>query len=138
MMLKSTIQKNKEVIVYLFFGGCTTVINIICFGMLYNCLSVSNVLSNVIAWCVSVSFAYYANKIFVFESRVAGLSQQLKEALSFFGCRGITLLFDVAIMEVTVSYFGWNEWLWKTISNVIVIVLNYIASKWWIFKKKDK
>lgn len=137
-LIKKSIRENREIISYLFWGGCTTLINIACYGFLYDYLSVSNVMSNIVAWVAAVVFAFYVNKIFVFRSRGMKMSQQLKEATAFFGCRILTLVLDVAIMAIAVDFMEWNAMLWKILSNVIVIILNYMASKFWIFKKKGK
>lgn len=128
-------MKYKTVILYLFFGGCTTLVNMVCYHLLYNVWSVENVPSTAAAWVVSVLFAYITNKIFVFESRRSTRSGQLRELASFFGCRALTGVLDVGIMAFCVDFMGQNGLLWKFISNVLVVVLNYIASKWFIFKK---
>lgn len=130
------VKKYKELIMYGIFGVLTTVINIVTYTILYNQLGVSNVVSNVIAWILSVLFAYVTNKIWVFESKSVELKVLLYEMGSFFGCRLATGLLDLAIMYVTVDVLTRNSTLMKCISNVIVIVANYIFSKLVIFKKK--
>ena len=129
-------QKNKSVILYLIFGGLTTVVNIVTYHICYEMLSVSNFLSTILAWFFSVIFAYLTNRIFVFESRATGLRAWLQEILSFFACRVATGVMDVVIMVVAVDYFHQNSMLWKVISNILVIIINYIASKYLIFKKR--
>lgn len=138
--MKNTIinlyKKYREIIWYLFFGVCTTAVNTICYSVLYDILFVNNIVSTIIAWFVAVIFAFVTNKIWVFKSRSKVMSEQMRELISFFGCRALTGVLDVAIMAIAVDCMGWNGILWKLISNVIVIVLNYIASKFWIFEKK--
>lgn len=126
----------KQPILYLFFGGCTTLINIIFYYVLYHLCSVGNVPSTILAWVVSVLFAFVTNKLFVFESKRRDRSGALAELMSFFGFRILTGILDVAIMAFAVDLMGWNGLLWKIISNVIVIILNYIASKFVVFKKQ--
>ena len=128
-------RKYREVFLYLFFGGCTTLINIVVYALLYRGLQMANVPSTVAAWLVSVIFAFLTNRSFVFESKETELRGRLRELLSFFGCRILTGILDVAIMALAVDMMGWNGLVWKIISNVIVIVLNYVASKFFIFKK---
>lgn len=128
--------KYKSEILYLFFGGCTTLVNIVCYYIFYQCLHVSNAASTTAAWVVSVAFAYVTNRQFVFESEVTKFKEWVQEALEFFGCRLATGVMDVAIMVAAVDYMHWNSLLWKVISNVLVVVLNYIAGKFLIFKKK--
>lgn len=130
------IKKYKELITYGIFGVLTTIINIVTYAFLYNQLGVSNVVSNVIAWILSVLFAYVTNKIWVFESKSTEPGVLLREMVSFFGCRLATGLLDLAIMYVTVDVLALNSTLMKCISNVIVIVANYVFSKLVIFKKK--
>lgn len=134
--IKSLYQKYKAVILYLFFGGCTTLVNILCYYLFYHKLGVSNLAGTIIAWAVSVLFAYITNRTFVFESRSAGIKAVLLELVTFFGCRLATGVMDAVIMVIAVDHMHWNSLLWKVISNVLVIILNYIASKFWIFKKK--
>ena len=128
---------NKQLILYLFFGVCTTVINTICYGILYELLLVNNVLSTILAWLAAVIFAFVTNKVFVFESNRNNATEKLSEITSFFGCRILTGILDVVIMAVAVDYLRWNGLLWKLISNIIVTIINYIASKFFIFKDKN-
>ncbi len=126
----------KEVIRYGVAGVATTVINIVVYKLCYDALGISNVVSNIIAWILSVLFAFVTNKIWVFESKSLKPSVLIKETITFFGCRLATGLLDLAIMYVTVDVMAYNSTLMKCISNVIVIVVNYVASKLIIFSKK--
>ena len=128
-------KKYKEQINYLIFGGLTTLINIVVYYLAYNQMHISNVNSNIIAWILSVLFAYITNKLWVFENRNNELKNLLFEVCTFFGCRLATGFMDLAIMYVTVDILGWYSLLMKVIANILVIVLNYIASKLVIFKK---
>lgn len=134
MNIKELILKYREMIAYLFFGGCTTLVNIVSYFITYNVLNISNVISTVIAWIISVLFAYVTNRTFVFESSNKGKAI-IKEILSFFSCRILTGVMDVVIMYVAVDVLEFNSLLWKIISNVLVIIANYIFSKIYIFKK---
>lgn len=126
----------KQGILYLIFGGLTTAVNIAVYYLLFNWLSLENVPSTVIAWVASVLFAFVTNKNFVFESKEKGFKNIFRQITAFFGCRLLTGVMDVAIMWVAVDLLEWNSLVWKIISNVLVIVLNYFASKLLIFKKK--
>ena len=123
----------KMPILYMFFGGLTTLVNIVVYFICYDISKLSNVVSTVIAWILSVIFAFITNKLYVFESKSGSL---LYEISTFFTCRLGTGILDVGIMYFTVDILKWNALLMKIISNVIVIVLNYILSKVIIFKKK--
>lgn len=123
----------KMPILYIFFGGLTTLVNIITYFICYHILTLSNVFSTIIAWILSVIFAFITNKFYVFESKKNNV---LYEISTFFGCRFGTGILDTGVMYLTVDILKWNALLMKIISNVIVIVLNYILSKVIIFKKK--
>lgn len=127
-------NKYRSAILYLFFGGCTTLVNIICYYVLYQHMNVSNLLSTVTAWLVSVLFAYATNRTLVFESKASGVKALAYEIAAFFGCRLATGIMDTVIMVFAVDCMHWNSLLWKIISNVLVVIVNYIASKWFIFK----
>ena len=94
--------------------------------------------ANAIAWILSVAFAYVTNKIFVFESKTSGMGALIKECLSFVWCRLATGLMDMAIMYVTVDVLHWSDMVMKILSNILVIVLNFVFSKLFIFAKKTE
>lgn len=134
--IKELFKKYREMILYLFFGGCTTLVNIISY---YICskIGIGTAPGTVIAWVLSVLFAYITNRKYVFESKAFGFAPILKETAGFFLCRLATGLLDLAIMVVFVDFLHFNDMLIKILSNIIVIVLNYIASKLMIFKSKN-
>lgn len=125
-------NKYKMPILYLFFGGLTTFINIFVYFICYDISNLSNVSSNIIAWIIAVIFAFITNKIYVFESKSKSI---LYELSTFLACRLGTGVLDLGIMYLTVDIFKWNAFLMKIISNIIVIVLNFVFSKLIIFKK---
>lgn len=126
----------KQVFLYLVFGVLTTAVNVAVYYLCYNIAHIENVVSVIIAWVLSVAFAYITNKLFVFESRSFEKSVFIPEVLSFVSCRTLTGILDVAIMYVAVDALSGNSLVWKVLSNIIVIILNFIASKILIFKKK--
>ena len=134
--IKKLCIKYKSLISYAFFGVLTTAINIVTYAVCYNKIGISNVVSNVIAWILACSFAFVTNKLWVFESKSVEIKVVIYELITFFGCRLATGLLDLAIMYVSVDILAWNSTLMKCISNVIVIIANYVASKLVIFKKK--
>ena len=129
------LRKNKQLLLYLFFGICTTAINTICYWLLYDALTLINIVSTILAWLAAVLFAFVTNKVFVFESKRTNTTDRINEVISFFGCRLLTGILDVAIMAFAVDMLQWNGLLWKLISNIIVTIINYIASKYLIFRK---
>ena len=131
-------KKYKELVLYLVFGVGTTVINIIAYYVCAHPLRINTVVSTCVAWVLSVLFAYVTNKIWVFESKGTDVGVIIKEIVSFFSCRLLTGFLDVALMFVFVDVLSFNDMWMKIISNVIVIVLNYVASKLLIFKKNTE
>ena len=122
---------SREVFFYLVFGVLTTLVNIVSFAILSRAIGIGTVFSNVIAWFLSVLFAYVTNRRWVFQSKSDDV---LKEAAAFFSGRLGTGVLDTLVMFVTVDLLCWNDLVMKVISNVIVIILNYIISKLFVFK----
>ncbi len=129
--------KYREVILYLVFGGLTTLVNIVSYAVFARVLNMDTVAGTSGAWLVSVIFAYITNKIFVFESRTDTFALLVKECVSFFGCRLATGIMDVAVMYLSVDLLHFNDIVMKIVSNVFVVILNYIFSKLFIFKKEE-
>ena len=130
------IKKYEEIISYGFFGVCTTLVNILVYYVFSHIFNLSTIISTIIAWILSVLFAYVTNKIWVFKSKSWDKNILIKEMISFFSCRLLTGLLDIAIMYIFVDILKFNDIIIKVLSNIIVIILNYIASKLVIFSKK--
>lgn len=131
-------KEKKEVINYLFFGALTTFINLVVYFVLTSfwldaSVNIELGIANVISWVVAVIFAYITNRRYVFES---SNENKIKEVISFFMARVLTLIVDVLIMLIFVNVFGFNDKIMKIISQVIVIVSNYILSKVFVFKEE--
>lgn len=122
----------REILLYVLFGAFTTLINTVAYWVLYYVASVSNTMSTIISWLLAVIFAYITNKIWVFEK---GNKSTLKEATEFFASRISTGVLDLIIMYVAVELLFIEGGVVKIISNVIVIILNYLLSKLFVFKK---
>ena len=133
--MRRIIQKYKSIIAYLFFGVLTTLINWGSYFLFYNIAKTPNVPSTIIAWILAVAFAFITNKIWVFDSKSFDGKTILHEIWTFITARLITGILDVVIMYFAVDVFVMNSTVWKLISNIIVIVLNYIFSRLIIFKK---
>lgn len=124
----------KMPILYIFFGGLTTLINIAVYSLFYYFVKIGNIPSNIVAWILAVFFAFVTNKLYVFESKSGSVWYELA---TFLACRAGTGLLDLGIMYLSVDVLRLNELIMKILSNVIVIVLNYVFSKLIIFKKKS-
>ena len=126
-------QKNREMLMYLFFGVMTTVVSFVTAGIAKYQLQIANVIS----WVCAVTFAYVTNRIWVFDSKVKGKKGILTEMASFYGGRVFTLLVEMGMMWLGYSVMGINYWVTKIVANVVVLILNYVISKLFVFKKKD-
>lgn len=122
-------------LLYMLFGAGTTLVNILLFELFYYQLEAGTIASNVIAWAGSVLFAFVTNKWYVFESKDWNLKLTAREFVSFTGCRGLTGLMDLAVMCIGVDMLHYEARIVKLLVNILVIILNYIASKV-IFRKK--
>ena len=126
----------QKLIAYVFFGVCTTVINIVAYYLMAHPLALSTGVSTVVAWILAVLFAFLTNKVWVFGSMSWERRLLLREAASFYLCRLLTGALDLALMLITVDLWGWNDVLMKFVANIIVIILNFIASQLLIFKTR--
>ena len=133
--LKAMVEKHRDVLLYLFFGVLTTVVNYVVYLPCYNVLGLSGSVSNVIAWVGAVAFAYLTNKPFVFRSYDWSAKTVIPELTKFVGCRIGSGALETAIILVTVDWLGWNGNAMKLLTSVLVVVLNYIGSKLLVFKK---
>ena len=129
--MKELLLKYKEVIMYLIFGILTTVVNIVVYYMMADMLQVHYMISNIVAWFLSVLFAYVTNRKYVFESKS---NEIIKEMVSFFGARLATGVMDMAFMWIFVGLGLLPDFVAKVITNVFVIIANYILSKLVVFK----
>ena len=129
-------DKHKSILLYIFFGGCTTLVSIGSYAVCDEILGINELIANVISWVLAVSFAYGTNRTWVFGSRVKGKAV-LKEAVSFFSGRLITLGLEETMLLVFVTLLHFNGTLIKTFSQIVVLVGNYLISKWITFRKTE-
>ena len=135
-IIKSLIVQHWEVLSYLIFGVLTTVVNYLVYLPVYNILGLSAALSNAIAWVVAVTFAYLTNKPFVFRSHDWSAQTVIPELTKFVGCRVASGAMESVIIFLTVDLFGWNGNIWKLLTSVLVVILNYIGSKLLVFRNQ--
>ena len=133
--IKYLVQKHWDILSYLFFGGLTTVVNYLVYLPCYNYFALSAAVSNAIAWAVAVAFAYLTNKPFVFRSHDWSLKTVVPELTKFVTCRIGSGLLETAILFLCVDMLQWNGNIWKLLTSVLVVILNYVASKLLVFKK---
>ena len=137
------LKKYKSIILYIIFGGLTTVVDwSVSFTLYYlwgDAIEATPWLihgANVIAWVAAVAFAYVTNRIWVFESKRRGFLPIMGEIVAFAGGRVLTLLLQEALMAVFFTWLGFNEYIVKIAAAVLVVILNYFISKLLVFRKK--
>lgn len=126
---------NRETIAYLIFGVLTTIVNYASYE-LCKWLGIHYAAATVIAWILSVAFAYITNKLYVFESKSFHKSVLIREITAFVSCRLFSGLCDLGFMVLAVELLSMNDSIAKLVSNIFVVVINYIFSKLFIFRKK--
>jgi len=126
-------QRYREVITYVFFGGLTTLVNIVTFFILDTGLAWPYLIANAVAIVLSILFAYVTNKLFVFQSETQNTRETVSEFVRFIGFRLVSGLADMATMWVLVDLLIIDTSIAKLATQFIVVVLNYVFSKFFIF-----
>ena len=134
--LKKLFTKYYDAIVYLIFGGLTTMVNYLVYLPCYNLLGLSSAVSNVIAWAAAVAFAFLTNKPLVFRSHDWSAGVVIPELVKFVGTRVGSGALETGILFLMVDVMGYNGNVLKIILSVAVVVLNYAGSKFLVFRKK--
>lgn len=134
--IRELIEKHWDIVSYLFFGVCSTIVNYVIYIPCYNLWGMSATVSNLIAWVGAVTFAYLTNKPFVFKSNDWSSATVIPELTKFVGCRIGSGLAETLILFLAVDLMGWNGNIWKLFTQVMVVILNYIGSKLLVFRKK--
>lgn len=133
--IKELFNKYKEAIMYLFFGGLTTIISVVLIYV-FDRNGIIGVKARTISDIICIIFAYITNKIWVFESKCNSFKELVKEALSFFGARALTTLLSIASSFIFVDLLHYNNLIVQYSTSIIVTILNYVFSKLIVFKKK--
>ena len=129
---------NKEIILYVIFGVLTTIVNLIAYYLFSNIININYLISNAIAWIISVVFAYITNKFFVFNSSYINKDVIIEEFIKFMNCRLISGLSEVVLLFLFVDLLLMNDIVAKLIIEVLVALINFIFSKVFIFKGVDE
>ena len=132
-LVKDLYIKYKEIINYLFIGGCTTIVSIVSYTIFLKVFNIHYQISNVLSWILAVAFAYVTNKIFVFNSKNKNI---LKELFLFVQYRIYSLLVDMLCMFILIDLIKIDDLIAKIIVQIIVVIINYVFSKLFVFKKK--
>lgn len=133
--LKELYQQYEEVVNYLIFGGLTTVVNIVVFFLFDTVFNIQYLVANAIAIIVSILFAYATNKKYVFKSETTTFQEGLKEFVLFVSFRFLSAVFDMLSMWLFVDGLQFNTNLAKILTQFIVVIANYVFSKFFIFNR---
>ena len=133
--IKELLKKHWDIVTYLFFGVLTTAVNYAVYLPCYNLLGLNGAVSNVVAWIVAVAFAYLTNKPWVFKSHDWSLDTVLPDLGKFVACRVGSGVLETGIIFVFVDWLGLDGNVFKLMTSVLVVILNYIGSKLFVFKK---
>lgn len=123
-------ELKKELVSYVIFGAFTTLINIAVYLLLTDIFHINYIIANIVAWFVSVMFAYVTNRIWVFESDNENVA---KEVFLFYGGRIFTVIVDTLLMILFIDVLSIGNFVSKVAVSIIVIILNYLFSKWIVF-----
>lgn len=151
-IIKDLLKKYKELVLYAIVGVLTTLVNFVAFYLLNLVLGEDLYLvNNIIAWIIAVNFAYINNKLWVFESKSFAAKTVIREMVEFYSARFLSLIIDEAGMWFLVEILDFDRFSFsvlgfevtgkliaKMLLMVIVIILNYVFSKFVIFRKKKK
>lgn len=128
-------RKHKSIVLYILFGGLTTVVSVGSFVLFDSVLHLDPLIANLLSWVCAVSFAYVTNRVWVFESKAKG-TDILKEIATFFSGRLLTLGLEELLFLVFVTWLQFNSTAVKLIAQILVLVSNYLISKLLVFRKK--
>ncbi|NLK26985.1 MAG: GtrA family protein [Clostridiales bacterium] len=127
---------NRETINYALAGVLTTIVNFTSYHLFCNILMIPNLLSNIIAWILAVTFAYIVNKTLVFLSKSNSKKEEAQKITKFFGARLVSLGVEELGLYFFVDRLHFPNLYVKAGLAIIVIIINYIFSKQYIFRKR--
>lgn len=127
-------KRHKEILLYLLFGGLTMVVSIVSYAICNLKFEINELVANIISWILAVIFAFYTNRIWVFQATTNSFRDLLKQMFSFCSGRIVTLAVEESILFIFITCLQFNSILVKIIAQIVVVVLNYVISKLWVFK----
>lgn len=127
---------NREIVNYAIAGVLTTIVNFTSYHLLCNILKIPNLISNIIAWVLAVTFAYIVNKTLVFLSKSSSKMEEAQKITKFFGARLVSLGVEELGLYLFVDRLHFPNLYVKAALAIIVIIINYIFSKQYIFRKR--
>lgn len=127
------IKEYKSIILYLIFGVLSTIVSVGVYALCTRVFSMGYYLSNTISWICAVTFAFLTNRKLVFESKADTFEKKIKEGVLFYFSRVLTLVFELVLLYIGIQLLKINDLVVKIVANVLVIILNYIFSKFFVF-----
>lgn len=129
--------KYESALLYLFYGALTTVVSI---GTQYLATwsGAGTAVSTTISWICAVTFAFFVNKICVFQSESKTLGDWFRQGAQFYGARLVSYFLELGYLLLTIDYLGFNAYIMKLAAQIFVLVINYLFSKFVIFRKDSK
>ena len=135
-ILEPFYKKNKSVLLYLFFGGLAFLMYFALYYLFGTVCNLNEIISTILCNIICITFQFFTNRTYCFESHVETKAQFFRQMGEFFAGRAGTFLADMLITFVFITWLNYNEMLIKIIDQIIIIVSNYLISKFWVFKKK--
>ena len=129
---------NNAILRYIFLGGCATLVNLGCYYILRMTTELNLNVANVISVAAAMMFAYFTNSTFVFESEASTFREKFGEFVKFISARLVTMVVEVGGVWLMADVMRMNDYIAKFIIQFIVLVLNYILSKFLVFRKKER
>ena len=134
--LCSLVEKYRDILTYLFFCVLTTIVNYLIYLPVFNLCGLSAAVSNIIAWVGAVAFAFLTNKPFAFHSSDWSAKTVIPELIKFVSCRLASGAMETGILLLTVDCLHWNGNIWKLVTQVLVVIVNYVGSKLLVFRNQ--
>ncbi len=132
--LKPFYEKRKDIVLYIFFGGLTTVVSFVVFWFFVDVIPLDPLIANTISWVLAVAFAFFTNRVWVFNSPTETIPAFLKQLFLFYAGRLLSFGVETIIIWIFITKLGFNDLLIKLAATVIVLILNYIISKVIVFR----
>ena len=126
--------RHREVLLYLLFGGLTTVVSIGSFWLCNDVLLLNEHIANTVSWILAVLFAFITNRLWVFQAATNGFGEFVKQLLRFYGGRLATFGVEELILLIFVTWLQFGGLVIKIAAQIVVIFLNYVVSKLFVFK----
>ena len=130
MKINDFLKKHKEILCYLFFGTVTTAVSIISFAV-FEYLKIDALVANIFSWILAVFVAFITNSLWVFEGDLK--TEFIKKALKFYAARLFTLLVEEVLLFIFIKLLHFDSLFVKCLAQIIVVVLNYVISKLYVF-----